>query len=153
MRIKKILDSVGLVGNVLNQKSSSKKDAYSCDYVNKLGEVKQYEIVNAPAHSSGTNKYNLRRVGNIAILNSQNLWANKIPGNEWLSLGNIPNEITPSIDTQTNATISDGGNGEIVGYGKVNVKANGLLELRSNKDFNNTNLCSINFSISWIIDK
>ena len=42
MRIKKILDTVGLVGNVLNQKSSSKKDAYSCDYVNKLGEVKRF---------------------------------------------------------------------------------------------------------------
>lgn len=36
MRIKKILGTVGLVGNVLNQKSSSKKDAYSCDYVNNL---------------------------------------------------------------------------------------------------------------------
>ena len=38
MRIKKILGTVGLVGNVLNQKSSSKKDAYSCDYVNKIIE-------------------------------------------------------------------------------------------------------------------
>lgn len=36
MRIKKILDAVGLVGNILNKKSDSKKDAYSCDYINKL---------------------------------------------------------------------------------------------------------------------
>lgn len=45
MRIKKILDSVGLVGNVLNQKSSSKKDAYSCDYVNKLNTYSEEEQV------------------------------------------------------------------------------------------------------------
>lgn len=43
MRIKKILDSVGLVGNVLNQKSSSKKDTYSCDYVNKLNTYSEEE--------------------------------------------------------------------------------------------------------------
>ena len=36
MRIKKILGTVGLVGNILNNKSISKKDAYSCDYINKL---------------------------------------------------------------------------------------------------------------------
>ena len=36
MRIKKILGTVGLVGNILNKKSTSKKDAYSCDYINKM---------------------------------------------------------------------------------------------------------------------
>lgn len=45
MRIKKILDTVGLVGNVLNQKSSSKKDAYSCDYVNKLNTYSEEEQI------------------------------------------------------------------------------------------------------------
>jgi hypothetical protein len=45
MRIKKILDAVGLVGNVLNQKSSSKKDAYSCDYVNKLNTYSEEEQI------------------------------------------------------------------------------------------------------------
>lgn len=43
MRIKKILGTVGLVGNILNQKSSSKKDAYSCDYVNKLNTYSEEE--------------------------------------------------------------------------------------------------------------
>ena len=38
MRIKKILGTVGLVGNILNKKSTSKRDAYSCDYINKIIE-------------------------------------------------------------------------------------------------------------------
>lgn len=36
MRIKKIATSIGVAGKVLNEKSDSKKDTYSCDYINKL---------------------------------------------------------------------------------------------------------------------
>ena len=54
MRIKKILDTVGLVGNVLNQKSSSKKDAYSCDYVNKIIESGSNENGDYVKYSDGT---------------------------------------------------------------------------------------------------
>lgn len=35
MRIKKILSTIGVVGNVLNKTSNSKTDTYSCDYLNK----------------------------------------------------------------------------------------------------------------------
>ncbi len=35
MRIKKILDTIGVVGNVLNKTSNSKIHTYSCDYLNK----------------------------------------------------------------------------------------------------------------------
>lgn len=45
MRIKKILGTVGLVGNVLNKKSISKKDAYSCDYINKLNTYSTEEQI------------------------------------------------------------------------------------------------------------
>lgn len=36
MKIKKISNSVGLVGNVTNQYSESTQDSYSCDYINKI---------------------------------------------------------------------------------------------------------------------
>lgn len=36
MRIKKVETSVGLVGKITNLFSSSNKDTYSCDYINKL---------------------------------------------------------------------------------------------------------------------
>ena len=35
MRIRKIANSVGLVGNIFNKKSDSTEDSYSCDYINK----------------------------------------------------------------------------------------------------------------------
>lgn len=34
MRIKKIATSIGVLGKILNSKSSSKQDTYSCDYIN-----------------------------------------------------------------------------------------------------------------------
>ena len=34
MRIRKIATSVGILGKILNSKSSSKQDTYSCDYIN-----------------------------------------------------------------------------------------------------------------------
>ena len=54
MRIKKILGTVGLVGNVLNQKSSSKKDAYSCDYINNIVESGSNEKGNWIKFEDGT---------------------------------------------------------------------------------------------------
>lgn len=36
MKIKKISNGVGLVGNVTNQHSESTQDSYSCDYINKI---------------------------------------------------------------------------------------------------------------------
>ena len=36
MKIKKIANSVGLVGNVTNEYSESKQDSYSCDYLNNV---------------------------------------------------------------------------------------------------------------------
>lgn len=39
MRIKKIATSIGVLGKILNSKSSSKQDTYSCDYINKDTEI------------------------------------------------------------------------------------------------------------------
>lgn len=45
MRIKKIATSIGVLGKILNSKSSSKQDTYSCDYLNnKFDTVVQEDI-------------------------------------------------------------------------------------------------------------
>ena len=36
MKIKKIATSIGVLGKVLNSKSASQIDTYSCDYINEL---------------------------------------------------------------------------------------------------------------------
>lgn len=36
MRIRKIATSIGVLGKILNSKSSSKQDTYSCDYINNM---------------------------------------------------------------------------------------------------------------------
>lgn len=45
MKIKKIATSIGVLGKILNSKSSSKQDTYSCDYINKLNTYSDEEQV------------------------------------------------------------------------------------------------------------
>lgn len=45
MKIKKKLQSVGILGKILNIFSNSDKDTYSCDYINKLNTYSTEEIV------------------------------------------------------------------------------------------------------------
>lgn len=40
MKIRKIATSIGVVGNVVNEKTTSDKDTYSCDYINDINEWK-----------------------------------------------------------------------------------------------------------------
>lgn len=55
MKIKKIANSVGLVGNVTNEYSESKQDSYSCDFVNGFhGEVLWTNSDPTSGISSGT---------------------------------------------------------------------------------------------------
>ena len=44
-KIKKIATSIGVLGKILNSKSSSKQDTYSCDYINKLNTYSEEEQV------------------------------------------------------------------------------------------------------------
>ena len=45
MRIKKVSQTAGLVGSVVNSQSSSNKDTYSCDYINSLNTYSTTEQV------------------------------------------------------------------------------------------------------------
>ena len=45
MKIKKIATSIGVLGKILNSKSTSKQDTYSCDYINKLNTYSEEEQV------------------------------------------------------------------------------------------------------------
>lgn len=45
MRIKKIAQSIGVIGKILNARSTSQTDTYSCNYINKLNEYSDTEQV------------------------------------------------------------------------------------------------------------
>ena len=40
MKIRKIANSIGVIGKILNSKTTSDKDTYSCDYINDANEWK-----------------------------------------------------------------------------------------------------------------
>ena len=78
MKIKKISNGVGLVGNVTNQHSESTQDSYSCDYINKIVKENIYsteEVQIGWFIKDGIKKPYYRKVINIGTItaNTQKL--------------------------------------------------------------------------------
>lgn len=112
----------------------------------------KYTLTNTPSHSAGTNSYSLTKNGNIVVLNVATLWLNSITANTWVSLGNVPDELKPSISKGSMATITDGGNGSVVGFGKIDLTSDGLLQFKSSSASSSAGLCGITFEMTWILE-
>lgn len=63
-KIKKIAQSIGVVGKILNSESTSQENTYSCDYINK--KFVDYETLN------GIETGNLNLIPNSTYLNEAN---------------------------------------------------------------------------------
>ena len=68
MKIKKISNSVGLVGNVTNQYSESTQDSYSCDYINKIVKENIYSTEEVQIGKWIDNKPLYRKTINIGTI-------------------------------------------------------------------------------------
>lgn len=60
-KIKKVSQVIAVVGKVLNSKSTSTQDTYSCDYINKLNEYSNEEKIIGTYIDENGNKKNIYR--------------------------------------------------------------------------------------------
>ena len=108
-----------------------------------------YDISNTPEHSAGTNIYQLTKTGKIVSLNVNAIWLNSITENTWLSFGTIPEGIIPTKTQNATAILTEGGNGNIIGYAKVESSPDRSLKFKPNIAY--TKLCSSSFSMVWTL--
>ena len=108
-----------------------------------------YNIVNTPEHSAGDNSYQLTKIGKTVSLNVNAIWLNSIAENEWISLGTVPEGLNPTKTQNAAAILTEGGNGNIIGYAKVESSSDRSLKFKTNIAY--TKLCSLSFSMVWTL--
>lgn len=135
---------------ITNEYSTSTGKGYSANYVNNLMIPQSYNLTNLPAHSGGTNTYQLNKLNKLVILNVDVIWFDNISANAWLDLGQIPTELYPSKEITSNCAIVNGGNGNVVGNGRIIVTTTGLIRVKS--IVSNNDLTGCGCSISWFIN-
>lgn len=135
---------------ITNSYSTSTGIGYSANYVNNLMIPQSYNLTNLPTQSGGTNVYQLNKINNLVVLNIDVIWFNSITLNTWLDLGQIPAELYPSKEITSNCAIVNGGNGNVIGNGRIIVTTAGLIRVKS--IISNNDLTGCGCSISWIIN-
>lgn len=144
-------DNANTLDNLLsNTYGTSQTEGYSQDYINRLLLKENYEITDMPIHSSGTNVYQLNKLNKLVIINVDTIWFNSITANSWLNIGQLPSELYPLQEITTNCVITDGTNGNVVGYARIIITTAGLIRIKSSSTTNVLTSCG--FSASWVID-
>ena len=91
MKIRKVKQNTALVGNVVNEKIDSNKDAYSCDYVNtKFSEVTDF--TNKVTFNENYAKAIFLKIGKVVIIMYQGASKNHTSGEVVMK---IPTEYLP----------------------------------------------------------
>lgn len=111
--------------------------------------VTSYSLTNLPAHSGGTNGYALRKQLSVVCLDIDVIWMNSISANSWTNIGTLPSGIYPTSSIVCPVVMTNGSNGNLFAYGKMNVQTNG--NIRINVTTALSGLCAVSGSISWII--
>ena len=110
-----------------------------------------YELTNLPAHSGGTDRYRLYRIGNLVTININSIWLNSITKDSWTTLGALPSALTPaSADDEMcgSATVlNDSGN--VIGSCALIVNSSGNLQFKS--EVARTGLSAIRGSMSFVM--
>ena len=110
--------------------------------------VTSYSISSTPAHSVGTNAYNLQKQLNCVILNCSVIWLNSITADSWTALGNIPSAIRPNKALYCSG-VAVKSNGGLLGYCRVEVETNGNLNIKCSAG--NGALTGVSFTLCWFI--
>ena len=110
--------------------------------------VTSYSISGTPAHSAGTNAYDLKKQLNNVVLNVSVIWMNGITADSWTNLGTIPSAVRPSKALYC-AGVAVKSNGGLLGYCRVEVDTNGALAIKCSGG--NTALTGVSFTLSWFI--
>lgn len=87
-KIKKTYQGVVPNGKVLNTKSASQIDTYSCEYINNLTKDDGWKIVDA------TLKY--KRIGNVVTVTGYSGGTTALIANDYKTVSTLPEEARPS---------------------------------------------------------
>ena len=108
--------------------------------------VTSYSITGTPAHSAGTNSYDLKKQLNHVTLNCSVIWLNSITADTWTNLGTIPVAIRPSKALYC-AGVAVKSNGSLLGYCRVEVDTDGTVNMKCSGA--NNALSGVSFTLSW----
>lgn len=120
------------------------------NYVNSISNHTSYELTDLPAHSFGTNLYQLIKMNKLVSLNCNNIWFNSITANSWLDIAQLPSALYPPQEVNTIGILIDGNSGNSIGYARALITTEGKLRIKANTT--NNSLTGCGFSIVWFID-
>ena len=110
--------------------------------------VNSYTITSTPAHSAGTNSYELKKQLNNVNLNVSVIWLNSVTADSWTNLGTLPAAVRPSRDIYC-AGVAVKSNGNLLGYCRVEIETTGALNFKCSGS--NNALSGVSFTLSWYI--
>jgi hypothetical protein len=138
--------SVGKINiDSLQLEEGSTATAYS-DYQALNITQKEYSLT--PVYTSNTPIYKLRRFGNMCVLEVNAMYFSSITANTWVSVASIPSEIIPSYSTGGALIQANSSNGNIEGYGRVELQNNGNIRVKTTST---SNAPFFTFTLLWFI--
>ncbi|MBR5434452.1 MAG: hypothetical protein IK117_08440 [Bacteroidales bacterium] len=111
--------------------------------------VSNLSLSNLPAHSGGTNGYSFRKQLNVVCLDLDVIWMNSITADTWTNIATIPSSVVPASSIICPIVMTNGSNGHLFAYGKMNIQTNGNVRVNVNTGL--SGLCAVSGSIAWII--
>lgn len=114
-------------------------------------DTQSYSLTSLPAHSGGTDRYKVYRMGNFVVININSIWLNSVTKDSWTTLGALPAGLYPlsSDDEQCgSATVVDD-SGNVIGSCALIVNSSGDLQFKSGVA--RTGLSAIRGEMSYVI--
>lgn len=141
-----VVDSIP-IGTIIDYEGDTVPEGY--EEVEDKGEV--YSIENEITNtSSKTNEYLLKSRNKVVIFDFPAIYADNITENTWVKFCSVPNEIVPDCTVSTVVMIINAGTGNLVGFGKTELRTDGYLYVKSNVTV--STLIHIAGSFSWFIE-
>lgn len=114
-------------------------------------DTQSYSLTNLPAHSGGTDRYKIYRVGNLVTININSIWLNSVAKDSWTALGTLPAGLYPSAadDEQCGSATVLNDSGNVIGSCALIVNTAGNLQFKSGVA--RTGLSAIRGGMSYVI--
>lgn len=112
--------------------------------------ITQEEYSLTLVYTSITPIYKLRRFDNMCVLEVNAIYFSSITANTWVSVASIPSEIIPPYSVGGSLIQANSSNGNIEGYGRVELQNNGNIRVKTTST---SNAPFFTFTLLWFIIK
>lgn len=85
-----------------------------------------------PVYSAVTPVYTLKKIGHLVVLDFNTIYLASVSANAWTNIATVANDCIPSTALATACTVMNSDNGNIVGYGRMEIQTNGNIRVKSN---------------------